>query len=315
MYFYKLAGKVALGSRLRRLADTITADAAKVYQSYNLELDPKWYPIIYMLSQQGTSSISQLASDISHSHPSVSQTVKQLVKKEIVNISKDDNDSRVTLVSLTELGNALIAQLEEQSRDVYQALEKLERDAGVSLWQAIEDTELELEKSSFYQRVKTQRHDREQDEIAIVPFDPKYTSDFANLNIEWIEQNFELEEADRKALHAPEQNILAQGGYIYLAMLKDKVVGTCALLKMGDDVLELAKMAVSPAAKGKGIGYLLGQKVIEKAKAVGANSVYLESNTKLVPAINLYHKLGFRQVHGKTSPYQRCNIQMELKLK
>lgn len=315
MYFYKLAGKVALGSRLRRLADTITADAAKVYQSYNLELDPKWYPIIYMLSQQGTSSISQLASDIAHTHSSVSQTVKLLVKKEIVELSKDDNDSRVTLVSLTKRGKELIAQLEEQSRDVYHALEKLERDAGVSLWQAIEQTELELEKSNFYQRVSTQRQAREQDEIEIVPFHSKYTSDFAKLNIEWIEQHFEIEEADRKALHAPQQNILDQGGYIYLAMLKGKVVGTCALLNMADGVFELAKMAVSPEAKGKGIGYLLGQIVIDKAKAMAANSIYLESNTKLVPAINLYHKLGFRQVHGKASPYQRCNIQMELKLK
>ena len=77
---------------------------------------------------------------------------------------------------------------------------------------------------------------------------------------------------------------------------------------------ELAKMAVSPKAQGKNIGWLLGQAIIEKAKALGASGIYLESNTILKPAINLYHKLGFQKVAGHPTPYERCNIQMELKL-
>ncbi|RZL43422.1 MAG: MarR family transcriptional regulator, partial [Pedobacter sp.] len=40
--------------------------------------------------------------------------------------------------------------------------------------------------------------------------------------------------------------------------------------------------------------------------------IYLESNTILKPAINLYHKLGFEKIAGKPTPYTRCNIQMEL---
>ena len=38
----------------------------------------------------------------------------------------------------------------------------------------------------------------------------------------------------------------------------------------------------------------------------------LESNTILDPAINLYRKLGFEPVQGGVSPYDRCNIQMEM---
>ena len=77
---------------------------------------------------------------------------------------------------------------------------------------------------------------------------------------------------------------------------------------------ELAKMAVSPAMQGKNIGFLLGRAVIEKAIALGARNVYLESNTILTPAIHLYHKLGFTKVVGHTTPYERCNIQMSLSL-
>lgn len=73
-------------------------------------------------------------------------------------------------------------------------------------------------------------------------------------------------------------------------------------------------MAVSPKVQGKGIGMLLGQACIEKVKALGAKKIYLESNTRLKPAISLYHKLGFQKVAGYPSPYERCDIQMELKL-
>ncbi|MEO0433444.1 MAG: GNAT family N-acetyltransferase, partial [Cyanobacteria bacterium J06656_5] len=67
-------------------------------------------------------------------------------------------------------------------------------------------------------------------------------------------------------------------------------------------------------AQGKGIGWLLGQAAINRARELGAETIFLESNTVLKPAINLYQKLGFRKVVGQPSPYQRCNIQMELKL-
>ena len=52
--------------------------------------------------------------------------------------------------------------------------------------------------------------------------------------------------------------------------------------------------------------------VIEKAKEAGFKRLYLESNTILKPAINLYYKLGFKKITGAPSPYERSNIQMEL---
>jgi len=101
-----------------------------------------------------------------------------------------------------------------------------------------------------------------------------------------------------------------------IALYKKEPVGACALVKMDDPIYdyELAKMAVSSKVQGKGIGWLLGQVIINQAKAQGARKIYLESNTIPVPAINLYHKLGFKKVIGHASPYKRCNIQMELNL-
>ncbi|MGY0040069.1 GNAT family N-acetyltransferase [Pedobacter sp. NJ-S-72] len=61
-------------------------------------------------------------------------------------------------------------------------------------------------------------------------------------------------------------------------------------------------------------GYWAVRSIAQKAKELGAKKIYLESNTILKPAINLYHKLGFVKVAGRITPYERCNIQMELKL-
>lgn len=152
--------------------------------------------------------------------------------------------------------------------------------------------------------------------IEIVDYQPIYKKAFKALNVAWISTYFEMEEADYKALDHPQTYILDKGGYIAIALLNEVPVGTCALLKMNHEQFdfELAKMAVSPEAQGLGIGHQLGKKVIEKAKALGARSLFLESNTKLQPALRLYKKLGFQEMEHIPTPYERCDIQMQLNL-
>jgi GNAT superfamily N-acetyltransferase/quercetin dioxygenase-like cupin family protein len=152
--------------------------------------------------------------------------------------------------------------------------------------------------------------------VQIVAYESKYQPAFKSLNEEWISAYFEMEEADYKALDNPEEYILSKGGKIFVALCSNEPLGVCAMIKMDapNYDFELAKMAVSPKAQGKGIGWLLGQAIINAAKELGASKLYLESNTILKPAINLYYKLGFQKIAGHPTPYKRCNIQMELKL-
>ncbi|WP_224746312.1 GNAT family N-acetyltransferase [Mucilaginibacter glaciei] len=151
-------------------------------------------------------------------------------------------------------------------------------------------------------------------DLQIVDFEPKYQPAFKQLNQEWITTWFKMETNDHQSLDHPDDYILSKGGHIYIALYRNEPVGACALIKTENDAFEMAKMAVSPKARGKGIGYLLGRHCIEQAKQLGANKLYLESNTVLEPAIALYHKLGFKKITGIPSPYERCNIQMEMDL-
>ncbi|NAY90548.1 GNAT family N-acetyltransferase [Muricauda sp. JGD-17] len=152
--------------------------------------------------------------------------------------------------------------------------------------------------------------------VKIVPFSDAYKNAFRALNEEWIVKYFRMEEMDHVSLNNPRTYILDKGGYIAVALLADDPVGVCALIPSDreDFEFELAKMGVSPKAQGKGIGKLLGHHIIEKAKLLGCKKLYLESNRILEPAINLYRKLGFVEIVGAKSPYERSDIQMELVL-
>ncbi|MGN7808240.1 GNAT family N-acetyltransferase [Flavobacterium sp. 22076] len=154
------------------------------------------------------------------------------------------------------------------------------------------------------------------DQVEIAAYNSKYQKSFKDLNIEWISNYFEVEPNDIKALDHAEENIINKGGEIFSAVLNDEVLGVCALIKSDGKNYdyELAKMAVSPKAQGKGVGLLLAESAIKWASEKGASKIYLESNTKLTPAIKLYEKLGFKRITGISSAYNRVDIQMLLTL-
>ena len=151
-----------------------------------------------------------------------------------------------------------------------------------------------------------------QENIALVSYKEDYKDVFKELNESWIREYFTMEPKDYESLLHPKRTILDKGGEIVVALLENQPVGVCALMKMEhpDYDFELAKMGVAASARGKGIGFLLGQEIIERARNRGARNLFLESNTVLAPAISLYRKLGFKEIKGKPSPYERSNIQM-----
>ena len=153
------------------------------------------------------------------------------------------------------------------------------------------------------------------DEFEIVSFDEAFAADFARLNYEWIDRYFRVEKHDREMLDDPASYIIDQGGEIFFAIADGKAVGTVALIPDGDDRFELAKMAVSDDFKGKGLGDLLMKACISHARQKGKSSIFLLSNTKLGPAINLYRKHGFVEVQpNEEIPYEPVDIVMELAL-
>ena len=312
MDFYTRTGKMALGSRLRRLSEQMTEQAAAIYDLYQIDLQPRWFPVFYSLSPTEEKSITDISKEIGQTHPSVSQVVRELATKGYIIEKKGEADGRKNFVLLSETGQAMREKMQAQLDDVTTAIEKAMKETDHDLWRAIGEWEFLLEQKSLLRRVQEEKKIRESEQVQIVDYTPSMQPAFRQLNEEWITKYFRMEESDYKALDHPQEHILDKGGHIFMALYKGEPVGACAIIPMDDGGFELAKMAVSPRAQGLGIGFLVGQACIDKAHQLGARRVYLESNTTLKPAINLYHKLGFRKVAGPPSPYERCNIQMEL---
>ena len=149
-------------------------------------------------------------------------------------------------------------------------------------------------------------------EINIINFQDNFEKDFYDLNIEWLEYFFQVEEYDYKVLSNSKKYIINKGGKIFFAESAGNIIGTVALMPTKNKlVFELTKMAVKPDYRNKGIGKKLLKKCIDYSKSNSYSSIILYSNKKLNNAIHLYRKFGFKEIRmGEKSPYLRANIKM-----
>ena len=151
--------------------------------------------------------------------------------------------------------------------------------------------------------------------VEIVAYRPELAADFARLNRAWLELYFTVEPLDEKYLNDPEGRIIEPGGEIFFALEGDQAIGTCAMIPRGDDEFELAKLAVTPAAQGRGVGQRLVESAVAFARGRGARRVSLVSNSGLGAALRLYERIGFE--HGPIPdprPYVDADVFMMLRL-
>jgi GNAT superfamily N-acetyltransferase len=138
---------------------------------------------------------------------------------------------------------------------------------------------------------------------------------FRDINLEWIERYFAVEQKDRETLGDPQTHILGKGGAILFVEDAGEAIGVVALVPMGGGSVELAKMGVRPSAQGKGAGRLLVAAAIGKARVMGMTRIYIETNSVLGPALKLYRAAGFQPLRERQpSPYARADVQLELLL-
>lgn len=307
-------GELALASRLRRLSDYFMNETERIYKHLDADFNPKWFPVFHLLTETSPLSIMAISEELEVSHPAVIQVLKELEKEGLVQSEKDAKDNRKRMASLTQKGLDLVPRL----RPIWKAfsdtnLQTLQLQRHNLLF-AVEEMEQLLIQKSQYQRVMETVKNQQLKEVQIIDYQSIYREDFKRLNVAWIQKYFKLESSDLIQLEQPEEHILDKGGWILLAKFDGQIVGTAALVKDSDTFFELVKMAVDEAHQGKQIGKKLALSAIEKAREMGAKELFLESNRKLAPAINLYKTVGFREVKLMESPYERADIQMLLEL-
>jgi len=298
-------GGVMLGSRLRRLGERLQAGAELVARDCGLPTVPAHMPVLTALWRQGPLTIGETAERTGVSQPAITRLASQLAEMGLIKLSRG-TDRRVRLLALSEAGETTMRHAETALWPRLRAAvaEACDIDALLAHVAALE--------AALAERPLDRRPGPG---FAIRPFNDARAADFARINRQWIETMYALEPVDEAQLGDPRGTIVATGGDILFVEDPELgIVGTCGLLRTGDGEFELIKMAVLPAARGRGAGEFLLRATIERALALGAERLFLLSNAKSEAAIRMYERNGF--VHDPEmlarfgGEYARCDVAM-----
>lgn len=106
-------GALALGSRLKRLADALCRDATESIAAEKLPIAPHHVPFLACLDRNGPQSIVDLTSALGVSQPAITRTVSALKELALIESRKLETDQRLSIIDLTESGSALVMQMKD----------------------------------------------------------------------------------------------------------------------------------------------------------------------------------------------------------
>ena len=303
--------ELAFGSRIKRLSETLMKDVKQVYKNLYIDFEPTHFATFKTIYEEEIISIGELANYLQISQPAITQFINALQKKELIRVLQDKNDKRKKNIALSKKGHKMAEKLQPVWDVIEVELTKLIDNGNTTFMDHIQKTEQKQKEQPIYNRIMN--HLKEQ--VEIIGYKPEYAPIFRDLNVEWLEKFFYVETHDTEVLENPQSYILDNNGYIFFAKFNNEIVGTVALINE-KECYELSKMAVSPKYQGLKIGQQLMDYCIDFSKEQGWNKIMLYSNRKLSPAINLYKKVGFKEIAlEKDVYYERADIKMVLNLK
>ena len=299
---------IFVGSRLKRLAERLQAGAARVRADAGLTVQPAHMPLLSALDR-GPLTVGQLAGAVGTSQPGVTRAASQLVSLGLIEASQG-LDQRQRTLSLTPAGRVVMARVKMIVWPrVKAAVNEMCDGLSGPLLEHIAGLETALARSPLNERVVRFASERP----LIREFSDDLAVTFHEINAEWINSMFKLEESDLEVLQDPRGRIIDCGGAIlFVEAAGLGIVGTCALRRSGDDSFELTKMGVCASARGLKAGEFLLAATIDRAAAMNAKTLYLLTNRRCEAAIHLYEKLGFRHdaeiMEKYGSRYERCDV-------
>ena len=107
----------------------------------------------------------------------------------------------------------------------------------------------------------------------------------------------------------------APDGRLYLADVDGAIAGCIALRPLGRTICEMKRLFVKERFRGRNIGKLLIERVIEDARTIGYKAMRLDTfPPKMAKAVQLYESYGFRKIPPYYDNPNDGVLFMELKL-
>jgi DNA-binding MarR family transcriptional regulator len=160
MIFIKQLGEVAFGTRLRLLTDRFFWDGAKIYKSLNVDFEPRWFTMFFLLSKKSPLSITEITAELGYTQPAVTQIANILIKKGLIKIVKHKIDTRKKMLVLSSKGLRLLPDLEPVWKCFEDAIKELFQSTGNDVMKIIESIENALDEKDMYKRVSEKVKER-----------------------------------------------------------------------------------------------------------------------------------------------------------
>ena len=146
--------ELAIGARMKRLYEVLSKDVMKIYAEHNLDFETKYFTLFYLVAKRGSISITEIAEELSLSHPGVIKLAKELEKKGYIESVKTADDKRKRLLKVSKKGAKALPEFERVWNMIYKTNKLLFAKQQHHLLKALEETEALLEKESYYKRFK-----------------------------------------------------------------------------------------------------------------------------------------------------------------
>lgn len=135
---------LALGSRMRRFSDYLSAEIKAVYKAKGINFNPRHFPVVSLICAHNTDllSIRELAEETGLTHSSISQTVTKLETIGLCIRETDPRDERAIIVRPTPLA---IDFVELELKPIWHAIKVVTNEClpsqTIGFWSSLENAE------------------------------------------------------------------------------------------------------------------------------------------------------------------------------
>ena len=220
----KELGELSLGSRLKRLTERTMKVIQSVYQHENIDFDPYLFPAFHNIAMRGPITNTDLRESLQISQPAVTQTINKLNSKGLITLTEDENDRRKKQIILSPKGEVYLYRMRPLWDVMDETVKEFTPSVKGTLLDHIELYETGIVTGEFKNALLERLG--QLNRIEIIDYDPAYDKQFYELNIEWLETYFYVEDFDREVLSKPKKYILDPGGFIFFAKQGQEILAS-----------------------------------------------------------------------------------------
>ncbi|MEL6484872.1 MAG: MarR family transcriptional regulator, partial [Bacteroidota bacterium] len=116
-----------LTARIKRLSDTLNAEARAIYAHLDFEIQPNWHLVLLLLKDQEL-PVTAIANSLGFSHAAIIKITQSMKEKGFISSTPDAQDGRKQILSLTVKSKDLLPRFEKEWYKIQQIVKECSDD-------------------------------------------------------------------------------------------------------------------------------------------------------------------------------------------